>query len=123
VMARLHLQGVLDDAAYTHAYLTSRLSSRGYGPQRLRRELHQRGVSRALVEAAVQQDLPAQDVLAAARTQAAKRWPRLARETDLAKRRQKLFAFLRRRGFPAAAGQRFLQELKQGVGGREAGGV
>ena len=119
VMARLHMQGVLDDAAYTHAYLTSRLSGRGYGPQRLRRELHQRGISRTLVEEAVQQDLATEDVLAAARAQAAKRWPRLARETDLVKRRQKLFAFLRRRGFPSATVQQVITELTQDVTGGE----
>ena len=120
VMARLHAQGALDDAAYTHAYLTSRLGGRGYGPQRLRHELHQRGISRTLVEEAVQQDLAVEDVLAAARAQAVKRWPRLARETDLAKRRQKLFAFLRRRGFPAAIVQQVITELSQDAAGGEA---
>lgn len=119
IIAQLSAQGILDDAAYTRAYVTSRLSGRGYGPQRLRRELHQRGVSRALVEAAVQQDLPAQDVLAAARAQAARRWPRLAREPDLARRRQKLFAFLRRRGFPSATAQQVIAELAQGIAGSE----
>jgi regulatory protein len=111
VIARLQARGVLDDTAYAHTYLASRLAGRGYGPQRLRRELQQRGIDRALVEEAVQQDLAAEDVLAAARTQAAKRWPRLARETDLAKRRQKLWAFLHRRGFPAAIVQQVLTEF------------
>jgi regulatory protein len=113
VMARLHECGALDDAAYVHAYLTSRLTSRGYGPQRLRRELHQRGVSRALVTEAVEQDLAAEDVLAAARVQATKRWPRLAREANHAKRRQKLHDFLRRRGFPTAIVQQVLTEVVQ----------
>jgi regulatory protein len=116
VIARLQVRGALDDAAYVHAYLTSRLTSRGYGPQRLRQELHQRGIGRALVEEAVQQDLAAEDVLAAARVQAAKRWPRLARETDLAQRRQKLWAFLRRRGFPAAIVQQVLTEVAEETG-------
>jgi regulatory protein len=110
VIARLQARGALDDTAYAHAYLTSRLASRGYGPQRLRRELQQRGISGALVEEAVQQDLAVEDVLAAARTQAAKRWPRLARATDLVERRQKLWAFLCRRGFPAAIVQQVLTE-------------
>jgi regulatory protein len=113
VMARLHARGALDDAAYTHAYLTSRLTSRGYGPQRLRRELQQRGIGRALVEEAVQQDLAEEEVLAAARAQAAKRWPRLARTTDPAKRRQKLWAFLRQRGFPSAIVQQVLTEVAE----------
>ena len=111
VIARLQTRGVLDDTAYAHTYLTSRLASRGYGPQRLRRELQQRGIGRALVEDAVQQDLTAEDVLTAARAQAAKRWPRLARETDLVKRRQKLWAFLRRRGFPSAIVQQVFTEV------------
>jgi len=113
VIARLQARGALDDTAYAHAYLTSRLASRGYGPQRLRQELQQRGIGRALVEDAVQQDLAAGDVLAVARAQAAKRWARLGRETDLAKRRQKLWAFLRRRGFPAAIVQEVLTELTE----------
>jgi len=115
VIARLQARGALDDAAYAHAYLTSRLASRGYGPQRLRQELHQRGIGRALVEEAVQQDLTAEDVLAVARAQAAKRWPRLARETDLARRRQKLWAFLRRRGFPATIVQQVLTEVAEAI--------
>jgi regulatory protein len=115
VITRLHDCGALDDAAYVHAYLTSRLTNRGYGPQRLRRELHQRGVSRALVTEAVEQDLAAEDVLAAARVQATKRWPRLAREAHHGKRRQKLHDFLRRRGFPAAIVQQVLTEVVQGT--------
>ena len=115
VITRLQNRGVLDDTAYAHAYLTSRLTNRGYGPQRLRQELQQRGIGRTLVEEAVQQDLDTGDVLAAARAQAAKRWPRLARETDLAKRRQKLWAFLRRRGFPAAIVQQVLTEMAEEI--------
>ena len=119
VIARLHACGALDDAAYTHAYLTSRLASRGYGPQRLRRELHQRGVSRTLIAAAVQQDLAAEDVLTAARAQATKRWPRLAREANHGKRRQKLYDFLRRRGFPSVIVQQVLTEMVQGIAADE----
>jgi regulatory protein len=116
VMARLQDCGALDDTAYAHAYCTTRLANRGYGPQRLRQELQQRGIGRALVEEAVQQDLAAEDVLAAARAQATKRWPRLARETDLVKRRQKLWTFLRRRGFPAAIAQQVLTEMAEEAG-------
>jgi regulatory protein len=113
VITRLQHRGVLDDTASAHAYLTSRLAGRGYGPQRLRQELQQRGIGRALVEDAVQQDLAVGDVLAAARAQAARRWPRLARATDRAKRRQKRWAFLRRRGFPAAIVQHVLTEMAE----------
>ncbi|MGE3536268.1 MAG: regulatory protein RecX [Candidatus Tectimicrobiota bacterium] len=111
VLEQLQERRLLDDAAYTRAYLTSRLSHRGYGPQRLSRELHQRGVGRALIEEAVQHTLEADDVLAAARAQALKRWPRLGREPDPARRRQKLYDFLRRRGFASAIVQRVLADM------------
>jgi len=58
-------------------------------------------------------------VLAVARTQAAKRWPRLARETDLARRQQKLWAFLRRRGFPAVIVQQVLTEVAEATAAGE----
>lgn len=111
VMAHIHERGLLNDAAYTRAYLASRLSHRGYGPQRISRELHRRGVGRALIEDAVQHNIDTEDVLAAARVQATKRWSRLARDTDPAKRRQKLYDFLRRRGFASAIVQQVLTEL------------
>ncbi|HEY5864567.1 MAG TPA: regulatory protein RecX [Candidatus Tectomicrobia bacterium] len=119
VIVRLQARGALDDTAYVHAYLPSRLASRGYGPQRLRRELQQRGIGRALVEEAVQQDLAVEDVLAAARRQAAKRWPRLARGTDRVARRQKLWAFLCRRGFPTAIVQQVLTETMEDAAAAE----
>jgi regulatory protein len=111
VMAHIHERGLLDDAVYTRAYLTSRLSHRGYGPQRISRELHQRGVERTVIEDAVQHNLDTDDVLDAARVQATKRWSRLTRDADPARRRQKLYDFLRRRGFASAIVQQVLTEL------------
>lgn len=113
VLAQLQERGLLDDVAYAKAYLRSRLTNRGYGPQRLGRELQQRGVGRALIDDAMQHNLETDDVLAAARAHATKRWTRLAREDDPAKRRQKVFDFLRRRGFAAAIVQQVLTELSE----------
>ena len=113
VLAQLQERSLLDDAAYTTAYVNSRLHNRGYGPQRLSRELQQRGIGRALIDDAVQHNLETDDVLAAARAQATKRWIRLARDDDPAKRRQKLYDFLRRRGFASAIVQQVLTELAE----------
>jgi len=120
VIARLHARGVLDDAAYAHAYLTTRLATRGHGPQRLRQDLRRRGVCREDIEVALQQGLTAEDVLAAARAQAAKRWPRLAQAADPAKRRKKLADFLHRHGFPFETVQQVVTEFTQGAVGRAA---
>ena len=113
ILAQLHERGLLDDAAYTKAYLHSRLINRGYGPQRLSRELHRRGIGRTLIADAVQHDLDADDVLAAAQVQATKRWARLTREDDPVRRRQKVYEFLRRRGFASAIVQQVLTELAE----------
>ena len=110
-IAQLRRRGLLDDVAYSRAYVRSRLTHRGYGPQRLRRELQQRGVRRALVEEAVTQTLDIEDILVTARQQVTKRWHRLAREADPARRRQKVYDFLRRRGFAAAIAQQVLTAL------------
>jgi regulatory protein len=114
VMEHLHAHRTLDDAAYAHAYLKARRDIRRDGPQRIRHKLRQRGVCRALIDEAMQQELTAADVLEAARAQAAKYWPRLSREADPAKRRKKLGDFLRRRGFPFATVQQVVKELEDG---------
>jgi regulatory protein len=112
VMERLQARGDVNDAAYAQAYLKTRLDRRGEGPQRIRRDLQRRGIHQALLHETLQQCLTAEDMLAAARTQAARRWPRLAREADPAKRRKKLGDFLYRRGFPYELVQQVMQELE-----------
>jgi regulatory protein len=114
VIEHFHARRALDDAAYAHAYLKARRDIRRDGPQRIRHKLRQRGVCRALIDEAMQQELTAADVLEAARAQAAKYWPRLSREADPAKRRKKLGDFLRRRGFPFATVQQVVKELEDG---------
>ena len=69
---RLQDDGLLSDERFCEAYVRSR-SQRGYGPQRLREELRQRGVSQALIErelSSAQRDWPA-----LARAAFAKRFP------------------------------------------------
>ncbi|RMH49227.1 MAG: recombinase RecX [Bacteroidetes bacterium] len=110
-LERLVELGYLDDAAYARAYVRGRFRSRGYGPARLRSELMRRGVPRALVEAAVQELLEEEDPLEAARSQARRRWARLAREADSRRRRKKLSDFLLRRGFTYDTVRRVVDEL------------
>ena len=115
VLEHLHARGALDDAAYTYAYLKAHRDTHHHGPQRMRHTLRQRGVCRALIDEAIEQNLTKADVLAAARTQGTKYWERLKREADPVKRRQRLTDFLRRRGFPFATVQQVVKELEHGV--------
>jgi regulatory protein len=98
VVARLYELNYLDDEEYAHDYVRNRFASKKYGPVRLQRELVERGVDRALAETAVADFFADEDPTAAARTHAEKRWSRLD-DDDPRRRKQKLYRYLRRRGF------------------------
>ena len=113
VIARLYELEYLDDEAYAHDYAHNRFSSKKYGPVRIRRELTERGVERRLADAAVDELFAEVDVTAAAWTHAEKRWPRLAGEDDPRRRRQKMYRYLRRRGFTSNTIRPILDELER----------
>ncbi len=112
VVVELEVQGFLDDRAYAQAYVQERLTARGYGPQRLRAELRRRGVSSDIIAAALAATQAEVDLLAVARPLARRRWKLLCQtEPDRRKRRQKLLAFLQRRGFSPEIAYTLLREL------------
>ena len=90
--------GLLDDAAYAHAFARSRFDARGYGPARIRQDLMKRGVARGFIDDALA-ELPSDEVGDAAQEQAATKWRTLSAEEDLRKRKKKTMDFLVRRGF------------------------
>ncbi len=107
---RLYELHYLDDASYAQKYAAGS-ARRGYGPQRVQGDLRRRGVERMHIDAAVEEEFNPQATLAGARRQAARRAPRLAREEDIFKRKQKLSAFLLRRGFPYEVAHRVVEEI------------
>jgi regulatory protein len=89
-----------------------RLAGRGYGPRRLQAELRRRGVPPDVVEATLDAALAETDPLEIARPLARRRWKLLCQnEPDRRKRRQKLIAFLQRRGFSSEIAYTLLREL------------
>jgi len=113
VIARLYELEYLDDESYAHDYAHNRFSSKKYGPVRIRRELEERGIDRHLAEAAVDELFAEESARGAAWEHAEKRWPRLADEDDPRRRRQKLYRYLRRRGFTADTIRPILDELER----------
>ncbi|AEN74121.1 regulatory protein RecX [Rhodothermus marinus] len=112
MVARLEALGYLDDRAYARAYVQGRLAGRGYGPRRLQAELRRRGVPPDVVEATLDAALAETDPLEIARPLARRRWKLLCQnEPDRRKRRQKLIAFLQRRGFSSEIAYTLLREL------------
>lgn len=91
---RLQEEGLLSDERFCEAYVRFR-SQRGYGPQRLREELRQRGVAESLIERELHSG--AQDWPALARAAFAKRFPE-GPATEL-KERARQQRFMQYRGF------------------------
>lgn len=111
VVARLYELSYLDDESYAQDYVRNRFASKKYGPIRIRRELVERGVDRHVAETAVADLFEDEDPVAAAREHAEKRWARLADEEDPRRRKQKLYRYLRRRGFTSDTIYPILDEL------------
>ena len=111
-VVRLHELGYLDDEAYARNYVEARFRNRGYGPGRLRRDLRRRGVAAGLIDTVLDEMMVQEDLLAAARGHAEKRWPRLAAEADPYKRRKKLSDYLVRRGFSFDVVRRVIDDLE-----------
>jgi regulatory protein len=113
VIAQLYELNYLDDEAYAADYVRNRFASKKYGPDRIRRELRERGIERHIAEEAVQSLFADKDLTAVAREHAEKRWKRLADEDDPRRRKQKLYRYLRRRGFPSGIISPLLDELER----------
>jgi regulatory protein len=113
VVERLRTLGYLDDRAYAQAYVESRLTRQGYGPQRIRRELLHRGIPAPVAEAVLATLAPSDDVAATARHLAEQRWERLRGEPNVQKRRRKLADYLLRRGFPGELVQKVVAQVSR----------
>lgn len=94
---RLQDDGLLSDERFCEAYVHSR-SQRGYGPQRLRDELRQRGVAESLIERELHSG--ERDWAALGRVVFAKRFPE-GPASDL-KERARQQRFMQYRGFGSA---------------------
>ncbi len=112
IIDRLYKYHYLDDAQYARTYVRARLSSKGYGPRRIRQELTKKGISRSVAEDMLEELVQPEDLFEKAQALAEKRWARLERETDLRKRRKKVSDFLVRRGYTWDMVKQVLEELE-----------
>lgn len=113
VISRLYDLSYLDDEAYARDYVRNRFSSKKYGPERICRELKKRGVDRRLAEEAVHEHFSDVDLHAVAQEHAEKRWSRLSNDEDPRRRKQKVYRYLRRRGFPSDVISPLLDQLER----------
>lgn len=115
-IARLSELGILDDEAFTAAWVESRDRARPRGERALRQELRLKGVDQGLVDEAMSERRPEPggeddpDVPAAERL-LVRHAGQLARVADLRARRQRAYALLVRNGFDSEIAARMAQRL------------
>jgi regulatory protein len=108
VLARLSDVGLIDDAAFAAAWVTSRHAGRGLARKALAHELRTRGVADPLVAAAVEELDPEQEA-ATARELAAKRL-RASRGLDATVRFRRTASLLARKGYSSQLAYRVIRE-------------
>lgn len=91
---RLIAIGELDDGRYAEGYAADKRELRGWGPERIREALIERGIERSLAEAAAGDERPEEQAERAADL-LAKRGDSLAADSE----RGRALAFLARRGY------------------------
>lgn len=107
VVERLKSAGLLDDEAFSKAWVESRLRANPRGRRMIEWELRQKGVSDQEIEAA----LDGVDDEASALQAAEKRWPRL-QALPARERRKKLSDFLARNGFDYSVIEETLRRIE-----------
>jgi regulatory protein len=108
VLERLVEVGLVDDVAFAEAWVRSRHAGRGLARRALRHELRHRGVPGELVDTAVEELEPEQE-LATARTLVARRLL-ATRGLPPATRARRLAGVLARKGYPAGVAARVVRE-------------
>jgi regulatory protein len=113
---RLGGLGILDDEAFTTAWVESRERARPRGERALRRELALKGIDRTLVDSAMSERRPepggdADPDVAAASRLLERHASQLARVADPRVRRQRAYGLLARHGFDSEIASRLAAAL------------
>lgn len=91
----------IDESAYARAYIRETYRNKKWGAARMRMELKKRGVPDVLIEHALEDEIP-DDQFETMRLLVQKNHKRFLRESDILKRRKKIFDHLVRKGYSAA---------------------
>jgi len=110
VIAALEEKGYLDDERFTRLFLREKIRLKQWGPQRLRLELRTRGIHPEMIERLLAQELPPNRIRSQAKTLASRKLQNLRRPTF--KDRQRLWRFLRGRGFSSDTIREALEEFR-----------
>jgi regulatory protein len=115
-LEKLQQQNYINDEDFAKALTESRISYQRKGRNYVRQELQQRGISKDLIQGAIDQINPEEEYQAAL-TLAKKKWD-LTTGTNQDKSRKTL-SFLMRRGFTGAVVSKVMQEVANGYGDQD----
>lgn len=108
VLNRLTEVGLIDDAAFAQAWVSSRQAGRGLATRALAEELRRRGIDRETVSQALATVDPAAEEAAA--RMLVQRKLRSMRGLDPAVARRRLLAMLARKGYPSDVAFRLIRD-------------
>lgn len=91
--------GYLNDESFAEQWAASRFRSKGYGPARLQAELRTKGVDQDVARKAVEAICPPEKMEEQLAELVRKAQHRYRKEDDSGKKKQKVVAFMARRGF------------------------
>ena len=101
--------GYVDDRKYAMEYATARFNHKGYGPERIRRELTVDGVSHNDISEAIKATINPEALAARAKCMVERFQTRV--QGTFPERKKKLIAYLTRRGYGYIMAREFVQEV------------
>jgi Uncharacterized protein conserved in bacteria len=119
-IARLHEQGLLDDAAFAQSFTRTKVLGAQQSRRRVQQELARKGVARAVTDAAIatvfeEEGVDQREVV----EQAARKKLRSLAKLEPLVRRRRLYAFLARRGYDADDIRRAMDAVGEELTDRE----
>lgn len=101
--------GYIDDRKYAMEYATARFNHKGYGPERIRRELTADGVSHNDSSEAIKATINPEDLAARAKIMVERFQTRV--QGSFPERKKKLITYLTRRGYGYKMASEYVQEV------------
>ena len=111
VLSECERLNYLNDQRTAEVYI--RQLKRKYGVHRIRSELKKKGISEVIAQNLIAAQISEPDELQRADRILKKKSAAFAREDDLKKRREKMYRFLRSRGFPNAVIARLIHDISR----------
>ncbi|MCY3594566.1 MAG: RecX family transcriptional regulator [Bacteroidetes bacterium] len=108
-MGDLQDLGYIDDRKYAMEYATARFNHKGYGPERIRRELIADGVSHDDISEAIKATINPEAFAARAKSMVERFQTRV--QGTFPERKKKLITYLTRRGYGYIMASEFVQEV------------